>query len=209
MADPDRASPEIRSSRPGPLARSLVVVEEGKQEIAGVIVTASPARPQALFEGGPVLEAVISLVAQWGLAGPVVVVFGRDNEHLVESIDLGSCIAVLDEDGNSRSSALSVGLDAVSRLFPDAVAALVIDCDVPEVPMGTVPALIDSLLTSGRMAAAPTYRFVRGGPVLLGRQLWDRIKASDSDQRLEDLLAAHPDWSSTVVISEPAPEPVG
>ncbi|MDH3730124.1 MAG: NTP transferase domain-containing protein [Acidimicrobiia bacterium] len=183
-------------------------MDEAKQEIAGVIITASPARPQAPFDGAPVLETVLSKAMRWGLATPLVVVFGRDNEHLVESIDLGAGIAVLDEDGSSRSSAISVGLDAVSHVLPDAIAALIIDSDVPGVPEGTVPALIDSLATSGRMAAAPTYRYVRGGPVLLGRQLWDRVMASDSEQRLEEFLAAHPDWASTVVISEPAPEPV-
>ncbi len=180
-------------------------MDEAKQEIAGIIITASPARPQALFDGKPVLEAVIALAKQWDLAEPVVVVFGKDDEHLVESMDLGGCIAVLDEDGNSRSSAISVGLDAVSHLLPDADAALIIDSDVPEVPGGTVAALVASLATSGKMAAAPTYRYVRGGPVLLGRQLWDHVMTSDTEQRLEELLAAHPEWSSTVVISEPAP----
>lgn len=180
-------------------------MDEAKQEIAGVIITASPARPQASYDGKPVLEAVISLAKQWDLTDPIVVVFGRDDEHLVESMDLGGCLVVLDEDGNGRSSAISVGLDAVSHLFPDTGAALIIDSDVPEVPSGTVAALVDSLATSGKMAAAPTYRYVRGGPVLLGRQLWDHVMTSDTEQRLEELLAAHPDWSSTVVISEPAP----
>ena len=183
-------------------------MDEAKQEIAGVIITASPARPQAPFDGKPVLEAVIALAKQWDLADPIVVVFGRDDEHLVESMDLGGCIVVLDEDGNSRSSAISVGLDAVSHLFPDAGAAPIIDSDVPQVPEGTVAALVDSLVGSGKMAAAPTYRYVRGGPVLLGRQLWDHVMTAGTEQRLEELLAAHPDWSSTVVISEPAPESI-
>jgi CTP:molybdopterin cytidylyltransferase MocA len=180
-------------------------VADGNQDIASVVVAVPPARPEAVFEGRPVLEVVLAAVAEFSLAEPTVTVFNRATEVLVESIDLGSGVAVVDEDGSSWASALSVGLDAATRLFVDAVAVLVVDCDVPIVPTGTVPALIASLRTSGKMAAAPTYRYVRGGPVLLGRGLWDRVMSSESDQRLEEWLAAHPGWSDPVVISEPAP----
>jgi CTP:molybdopterin cytidylyltransferase MocA len=184
-------------------------VADGNQDIASVIVAAPPARPEAVFEGRPVLEAVVAAVAEMGLAEPTVTVFNRATEHLLDSVDIGSGVAVIDEDGSSWASALSVGLDAVTRLLVDAVAVLVVDCDVPVIPAGTVPALIAGLRSSGKMAAAPTYRYVRGGPVLLGRRLWDRVITSESDQRLEDLLAAHPDWSESVVISEPAPLTIG
>lgn len=182
---------------------------DGNQDIATLIVAAPPARPEALFEGRPVLQAVLTGVATMGLAEPTVTVFTRSTEHLLDTVDIGRGVAVIDEDGSTWASALSVGLDALTRLFADAVAALVVDCDVPIVPAGTVPALIASLRASGKMAAAPTYRYVRAGPVLLGRGLWDRVITSESEQRLEDLLAAHPDWADPVVISAAAPLPIG
>ena len=179
-----------------------------KSLIAGVILTSAPARPEASYEGRPVVETVLSVAASWPLAEPLVVVFGKDNQRLIDTVNLQGAVAVVDEDGSSRSSALSVGLDAVVHLLPDGEAALIIDCDVPRIPEATVPALIEELATSGKMAATPQYRYLRGGPVLVERQLWDRLMASDSDQRLEDLLAAHPEWSTAVVISESAPEAV-
>ncbi len=145
------------------------------------------------------------MVARWDLGGPVVVVVNRATEAILDSLVPDAAIVVVDEDGSSWASALSVGLDALTHLSPDAPAALVVDCDVPRIPAATVPALTSEFSKSGMLAAVPQYRYIRGGPVLVGRRLWDRLMASEEDQRLEDLFAAHPEWTRMVVISETAP----
>ena len=177
-------------------------------EIATIVVAAPPLRPGVEFEGRPVLATVLEMVAGWGLATPTTVVLDPTTEYLIEEIDLGGATAVVDEDGGGRSAALSVGLAALARLLPDAVAALIVDGDTPNVPGAAVTALAAELVSSEAMAVVPTYRYVRGGPVLVARQLWDRIMASDHDQRLDEMLAAHPEWTARVVISEPPPQPV-
>ena len=165
-------------------------------------------RLDAPVEGGPVLSQVHDMVRAWGVAEPVVVVFSKQTESLMGSIDLGESVAVVDEDGSGGGSALSVGLDALTRLHPDAAAAFVVDGDVPGVPDDLAESMMVELESSGRMAAVPQYRYVRSGPVLIGRQLWDRFMASESDQPLAETLIAHPDWTTTVVVSTDAPLPV-
>ena len=171
------------------------------------IVLAADGHPDATVDGQPALTHVLGMVAGWELATPTVTVFSRTTEDLLEAIDLGEGVAVIDEDGIDRGSALSVGLDALTHLHPEAVATFVVDGDVPGVPSKVPEALISQLESSGRMAAAPQYRYVRSGPVLVGRQLWDPLMASETEQPLAELLTAHPEWTTTVVISERAPAP--
>ena len=163
-------------------------------------------RSLAPHEGRPVIEAVLAMVADWDVAEPAIAVFGSEGD--LDDVELGTAVAVIDEAPPAVASAISVGLDAATRILPDAAAALIVDGDVPGVPAGTAASLISEWRRSGSMAAAPQYRYVRSGPVLVGRQLWDRIMASESEQRLVDLLAAHPEWTSTVVISDTAPSSV-
>ena len=173
-------------------------------DIAAVIL-AVEGRLDASVEGKPVLRQVYDTVVGWGAAEPVVIVFSKQTEPLLSSMDLAESVVVIDEDGSGTGSALSVGLDALTHLHPDASAAFVVDGDVPGVPVGLAEALMTELESSGRMAAVPQYRYVRSGPVLVGRQLWDRFMASETDQALAEMLIAHPNWTSTVVVSADAP----
>lgn len=177
--------------------------------IAAVVLAVPPVKPATTYNGSPVLAAVLETVSGWGLDGPVIVVFSSATAGLLDAIELGEAIAVLDEDGSSLSSALSVGLDAVTRVSDETSAAFIVYGDTPDVPSATADALVESLTSTARLAAAPMYRYVRAGPVLVARQLWDRLMATDTDQRLEEMLAAHPEWTSTVVISRKAPQPIG
>jgi CTP:molybdopterin cytidylyltransferase MocA len=181
------------------------LVTQDNPDVAAVILAVGPGDPQASYRDMPVLASVIEMVGGWGLGRPAVVVFSADTEPVLDDVDLEGCVAVIDEDGTSRASALSVGLDAIAHLLPEVTAAFVLDADVPAIPQSTVASLIARLRSSGKLAAAPVYRYVRGGPVLIGRPLWDRIIAADSDQPIEELLTAHPDWTVSVVISERAP----
>ena len=172
------------------------------------IILAADGRPDARLDGDVVLKKVLEMVTDWGVAAPVVVVFSKRTDSLLDAVDLGDAVAVIDEDGSSRSSAVSVGLDALTHLHPDASAAFVVDGDVPGVPPDLAELLMAELTSSGRMAAAPQYRYVRSGPILVGRQLWDRLMALESDQPLAEFLKAHPEWTAAVVISERAPMPI-
>lgn len=180
----------------------------GHDDVAGLILAVPPTQPATLHHDRPVLLDVLDMVAGWGLASPLVVVFSDATEYLIADVDLGPAVAVLDEDGSNRSSAVSVGLDAITRLLPDVEAALVVDGDVPGIAAPTAAALIAEMGRSEKVAAAPLYRYVRSGPVVVGRRLWDRLMAEDSDQPLHELLSAHPEWTATVVISGRAPTAV-
>ena len=83
-------------------------------DIAAVIL-AVDGRLDAPVEGKPVLRQVYDTVVGWGAAEPVVIVFSKQTEPLLSSIDLAESVAVVDEDGSGTGSALSVGLDALTR----------------------------------------------------------------------------------------------
>jgi molybdenum cofactor cytidylyltransferase len=112
--------------------------------------------------------------------------------------DAANVVVIVDPEWEEGSaSPLRAGLDYLTH--SSAVeAAFVVALDTPEIP----PAALDELaLAHGQadtVVVVPKYRYVRGGPVLLGRDIWPRFLGAEGDLDLEHLLLAHPQWVTEV-----------
>jgi len=98
---------------------------------------------------------------------------------------------VIDLEWSEGSAAsLRVGLDVVMR-GPATDLVVIMPADQPGISAGDVASLIKA--AEGAAAAVPKYRYRRGFPVVLGRNIWERLLGSEGDLDLLDLLGSHPD----------------
>lgn len=166
-------------------------------------------RPKQLLDwaGRPLLEQVVAAVHRWP-ARPVVVVLGAQAEEILERVDFGEASAVVNpewEDGIAAS--LRVGFDWLSR-EGRAEWAFVVLGDQPAIPVEVPAALLAATESCGRPAVVPVYRYQRGNPVLVGRELWGRMMSLEGDTGAAALLRAHPAWVHEVRFDHPMPADV-
>jgi len=163
-------------------------------------------RPKQLLDWGgrPLLEKVVGAVAGWGVS-PVVVVLGAHAEEVLERVDLGAALVVLNPEWEEGlASSLRVGFDLLARRG-EAEWAFVVLGDQPRIPPDVAPALLAAAEEGGRPAVVPVYRYQRGNPVLVGRRLWERLMSLEGDAGAATLLRAHPGWVQEVRFDHPAP----
>lgn len=166
-------------------------------------------RPKQLLDwaGRPLLEQVVAAVQLWP-ARPVVVVLGAQAEEILERVDFGEASAVVNpewEDGIAAS--LRAGFDWLSR-EGRAEWAFVALGDQPRIPVEVPAALLAAAESHGRPAVVPVYRYQRGNPVLVGRELWGRMMSLEGDTGAAALLRAHPAWVHEVRFDHPMPADV-
>lgn len=159
------------------------------------------------LDGRPLLERVVEMVAGWPV-GTVAVVLGSSAEDVLEDVDLGPAVALINEDwSEGLASSLRVGFDYLSR-EPQWERAFVALGDQPFVPDDVPRGLLAAADASTRPAIVPVYRYERGNPVLFARSLWSRLMALSGDVGASDLLKAHPEWVEEVRFSAAAPRDV-
>lgn len=164
------------------------------------------ARPKQLLEwdGRPLLEHVVSAVASWP-ANEVVVVLGAYAEEILDRVDFGPSLVVINPDWEEGLAAsLRVGLDLLSR---DArhEGVFVALGDQPQIPPEVPSALLAAANETGRPAVVPVYRYQRGNPVLVSRTLWARLMSLHGDAGASAVLQAHPAWVHEVRFDHPVP----
>jgi CTP:molybdopterin cytidylyltransferase MocA len=163
-------------------------------------------RPKQLLDWGgrPLLEQVAAAVAGWG-ASPVVVVLGAHAEEILERVNLDEALVVVNPEWEEGlASSLRVGFDVLARRR-EVERAFVVLADQPRIPPDVPPALLAAAAESGRPAVVPVYRYQRGNPVLVGRELWERLMSLEGDAGAAGLLRAHPAWVQEVRFDHPAP----
>jgi molybdenum cofactor cytidylyltransferase len=147
--------------------------------------------------GRPLLESVVAAVGGWGV-GIVVVVLGSGADEILESVDFGDALAVVNEGWEEGiASSIRVGLDVLTR-DPVWERVFVVLGDQPRIPDDVPLGLMDALEESARPAAVPVYRYERGNPVLFDRGLWPRLMTLEGDTGASGLLLAHPEWVQEV-----------
>lgn len=137
------------------------------------------------------LGHVLDEVRGWPVQ-PGLVVLGADAESLLDAVDLEPFSVLIDPDWeDGELSSVQASLDYLQR--DDAVGAiLLVSGDMPVVPAGTVEALVGAYRTSGApQAVVPKYRYVRGRPLLIRRDLWPRLLGLEGGTSVEAVLAAH------------------
>jgi CTP:molybdopterin cytidylyltransferase MocA len=148
--------------------------------------------PKYLTEVGgvPLIDRSVAEAMAWPV-DEVVVVLGPDAEEVVESMASTDATVVIDPEWQEGSAAsLRVGLDVVVH-GPATERVVIAFADQVGVRADDVVALIAAV--DDAAAAVPKYRYRRGFPIVLTREIWERLLGLEGDVDLLDLLGSHPD----------------
>ena len=186
-------------------------VEPADASRAGAVVVATSPSPgiagtlaEERWQGRSLLDGVVARLA--GLELVVVVVRDASAADLVD--DAANVVIIVDPEWEEGTAApLRAGLDYLTH-SSTVEAAFVVALDTPEIE----PAALDELALAHGNAettvVVPKYRYVRGGPVLLGRDIWPRFLGAEGDLDLEHFLLAHPQWVTEVRVDWAPPRRV-
>lgn len=131
----------------------------------------------------------------------IVVVLGTDADRIRHEVPLeGTQVVVNPDPSEGMSSSIRAGLRAAP---PDALGFLVVLGDQPLLTPVTIDALVGRHGAKGARAVVPTYRGMRGNPVLLDRSLAPDMEAVRGDVGCRSVLAAH----ASEVVELPVDDP--
>jgi len=120
----------------------------------------------------------------------VVVVLGPEAEDIVPTLGTWDATIIIDPEWKEGSAAsLRVGLDVVMR-GPATDFVIIAFADQPGILADDVAALVDA--SEGAAAVVPKYRYRRGFPIVLAREVWESLLGLEGDVDLLDLLESHP-----------------
>lgn len=124
------------------------------------------------IRGKPLLRIVLETLRK-AKVDETVVVLGPDAGRIMEEVGIkGERVVVNPRQSEGMSSSLRLGLRSLS---PDTTAAVVVLGDMPLLSPSTVNRIIDGYLSKGAPVVVPTYRGVRGNPVLFARSVFPEI----------------------------------
>jgi molybdenum cofactor cytidylyltransferase len=164
-------------------------------QIAAIILAAGSAsrmgQPKQLLDWGG--RPLVRVVAEHALAAPldrVLVIVGAASDAVAAAL-AGLPVELVENPAyaEGQSASLRAG---VAALGPDIGAVLVLLGDQPFVTPAIVGRLVDEWRASGATIAAPTYRGLRGNPVLFSRTVFRELLAVRGDQGARAILAADP-----------------
>jgi len=148
--------------------------------------------PKYLAEVGgvPLIDRSVAEAVSWPV-DEVIVVLGPDAEEIAESMAPTDATVVIDPEWQEGSAAsLRVGLDVVVH-GPSADRVVIAFADQVGIRTEDVTVLIEAL--DDAAAAVPKYRYRRGFPIVLTREIWERLLGLEGDVDLLDVLESHPD----------------
>ncbi len=148
---------------------------------------------------GTVLEHVVAVVRQAGIED-VTVVLGPRADDVLEATDLKDVTVVVDSDWEEgQTSGLRAGLDTLWRSC-ELSTAVVVDLERPDIDAGTIREIVAVHGAATTPVTVPKYRFARGGPIAVARELWPRLMGLEGDAEISRYLEAHPVWLTEVWI---------
>ncbi len=167
---------------------------------SAAVVLATAASPggrdtlaRELVGGRPLLAELVARLQSLRMV--VVVVRDEEDGSLVAGMD--RVVVIIDPEWEEGAAPLRAGLDflAQSNEFDE---AFVVQVHTPLLEPAVLEALSVARREAGTLVAAPKYRYVRGGPLLIGSELWPRFLGAEGALDLDDYLKAHPQWVSEV-----------
>lgn len=139
--------------------------------------------------GRPILQHVLDLAAQAGLA-PVVVVLGNDGALLEQACSWRDEVRVVNPNpGAGISGSVRLGLAALEA--SDAVRAVVLLGDQPSLSLEQVTVVLAA--AGSAPIVVPHYGGRPGNPVILDRSVWPLAASLAGDRGMSQLFAAHPE----------------
>ena len=165
--------------------------------IVSVVIAAQPGRGFTTsrwisrWGDSTLLGHVLDAARAWPVE-PGLVVLGADAEDLLDGMEFDPFSVLIDprwEDGELAS--FQAALDYLQR-DDEVDAILLASGDMPVIPAGTVEAMLAAYATPRRpVAVVPKYRYVRGRPLLIRRNLWPRLLGLGGGSTIESVLATH------------------
>jgi molybdenum cofactor cytidylyltransferase len=136
-------------------------------------------------------------VVRWSVEGALphvgdcVVVTGQDDAAVRGALaGLAVRFAVNARPQDGQGSSIAVG---ASALPPATASALVVLGDQPCTPPNVIPALLAAQRASGKAIVAPSYRGVRGTPVLFAASVFPELRRLGGDAGARSVLLARPE----------------
>ncbi len=157
-------------------------------------------KPLVELDGRPLLAHVLDAVRASDV-GETVVVLGFEADRVRSAVPLGEARVVVNpgfRDG--MSSSLRAG---VAALDPSSRAFFVVLGDAPFVRSSTYAALRAARARTGARIVLPTYRGVRGNPVLIDRTLETEVDRISGDRGCRALHQRHPEETVEVPVDDP------
>ena len=175
------SEPEQSHSKPSSApAVAAVVLAAGESSRMGAD------KALLMYRGRTFLENIISAVRAAGIRH-VVVVLGHHADLVQQSIDLNSVEVVMNQDyRRGQTSSLQAGLRVLSANGPDGVVFCLVDH--PAISSETVRRLVSSFGSTGKPIIIPQLNGRHGHPVLVGREVVDRIAALGPEQGADTVI---------------------
>lgn len=148
--------------------------------------------PKQLFKFSD--ETLVSRVARVALASKlrqIVVVAGSHATEVGAAVaGLAVEVVVNPDFANGQSTSVKAGL---SRVEPDAEAAMFIPCDLPNLDAETIDRLLIAYATLGGPIVVPVFEGDRRAPALFDRNLFEEIGGITGDEGARQLFPRHQD----------------
>jgi molybdenum cofactor cytidylyltransferase len=174
--------------------------------IAGLILAAGESsrmgQDKALltYRGRTFLETIVATLQEAGMER-VGVVLGHHAEQIQGAVTLEGAEIVINRDyTRGQTSSLQAGLRALERADLEAVALCLVDH--PLVSADTVRRLVASFRQSGAPVVIPTFQNQRGHPVLIGRALFEELKALSPDEGTNTVIRKYRDATTLVEVGD-------
>lgn len=163
-----------------------------REHVAGVLLAAGAgtrfggAKLLAPLDGRPLVRHAAETLVRAGLR-EVVVVTGADPSPMEEALR-GLAVRLVPNPQASRGMGTSVAA-GIASLPREAEAAIVALGDQPRVPDAVVHALLTAWRATGHPIVAPSYRGVRGNPVLFDADVFGELARLDGDEGARSIIA--------------------
>ncbi|NND02829.1 MAG: NTP transferase domain-containing protein [Acidimicrobiia bacterium] len=178
-----------------PLATSAAVVNA-----TGPSPGSDDTLARELVGGRPLLVELVSRLQVL----PLVVVVVRDEADAALVAGMDKTVALIDPEWKEDAAPLRAGLDFLEQ-SSGFDQAFIVPIHTPLLEPGVLETLSVARRDAGTLIAVPKYRYVRGGPALIGSDLWPRFMGAEGDFDLDDQLKVHPQWVTEVRVDYAPP----
>lgn len=180
--------------RHGPLSAIVLAAGSGSRFGGNKLVQIVGERPLIVY---PVQAALDARVAE------VLVVVGADGARIAGLMPADDRIRVVHNPDHPNGMSTSIGA-ALRAASGDSIGAVILLGDEPEITAGHVDSLVAAFRSRRGRAVRALYEGRPGHPVVIGRELWDRLAQVTGDVGARSLFVDVDDVGE-VPMETPAP----